>query len=36
LHLCHLKGRVLPVAAAKFLDAIITSLRASYGVDVDQ
>ena len=36
LHLCHLKGRVLPVAAAKFLDAIITSLRASYGGDVDQ
>ena len=36
LHLCHLKGRVLPVAAAKFLDAIITSLRTSYGGYVDQ
>ena len=36
LHICHLKGRVLPVAAAKFLDDIITSLRAVYSDDVDQ
>ena len=36
LHLCHLKGRVLPVAAAKFLDEIITSLRDNYGEAVDQ
>jgi hypothetical protein len=36
LHLCYLKGRVLPVAAAKFLDEIITSLRDNYGEAVDQ
>ena len=36
LHICHLKGRVLPVAAAKFLDDIITSLRTAYSDDVDQ
>jgi len=36
LHLCHLKGRVLPVAAAKFLDDIITDLRGSYSDLVDQ
>ena len=36
LHICHLKGRVLPVAAAKFLDEIITTLRATYPDDVDQ
>jgi len=36
LHICHLKGRVLPVAAAKFLDDIITRLRAAYSDDVDQ
>jgi len=36
LHLCHLKGRVLPVAVAKFLDDIITELRASYSDLVDQ
>ena len=36
LHICHLKGRVLPVAAAKFLDDIITTLRDTYPDDVDQ
>ena len=36
LHICHLKGRVLPVAAAKFLDDIITTLRNTYREDVDQ
>ena len=36
LHICHLKGRVLPVAAAKFLDDIITNLRSSYSDLVDQ
>ena len=36
LHICHLKGRVLPVAAAKFLDEIITSLRVRFGDGVDQ
>ena len=36
LHLCHLKGRVMPVASAKFLDEIITSLRESYDGSVDQ
>ena len=36
LHICHLKGRVLPVAAAKFLDDVITSLRSVYSDDVDQ
>ena len=36
LHICYLKGRVLPVAAAKFLDDIITTLRDSYHQDVDQ
>ena len=36
LHICHLKGRVLPVAAAKFLDDIITNLRSSYSNLVDQ
>jgi len=36
LHICHLKGRVLPVAAAKFLDDLITNLRSSYSDLVDQ
>lgn len=36
LHICHLKGRVLPVAAAKFLDDIITSLRTIFPQEVDQ
>ncbi|MEL0303194.1 MAG: LysR family transcriptional regulator [Rhodobiaceae bacterium] len=36
LHICYLKGRVLPVAAAKFLDDIITTLRDTYPDDVDQ
>jgi len=36
LHLGQLKGRVLPVAAAKFLDSLITSLSARYGHDMDQ
>jgi hypothetical protein len=36
LHICHLKGRVLPVAAAKFLDNIITTLRDTYHQSVDQ
>jgi DNA-binding transcriptional LysR family regulator len=36
LHICHLKGRVLPVAAAKFLDDIITTLRDTYPDEVDQ
>jgi len=36
LHICHLKGRVLPVAAAKFLDNIIITLRTTYSDDVDQ
>jgi len=36
LHLGQLKGRVLPVAAAKFLDSLITSLSARYGRDMDQ
>ena len=36
LHLGHLKGRVLPVAAAKFLDSLITSLRTRYDSDMDQ
>ena len=36
LHICHLKGRVLPVAAAKFLDDVITNLRSSYSDLVDQ
>ena len=36
LHICHLKGRVLPVAAAKFLDDVITNLRSSYSELVDQ
>ena len=35
LHLCHLKGRVLPVAAAKFLDGVITKLRGRFD-EVDQ
>jgi hypothetical protein len=36
LHIGQLKGRVLPVAAAKFLDSIITELGARYGDDIDQ
>ena len=36
LHLGHLKGRVLPVAAAKFLDSLITSLSTRYDSDMDQ
>jgi hypothetical protein len=35
LHIGQLKGRVLPVAAAKFLDSIITELGARYGDDID-
>jgi len=36
LHVGQLKGRVLPVAAAKFLDIIINELGARYGDDIDQ
>jgi hypothetical protein len=36
LHIGQLKGRVLPVAAAKFLDSVITELGARYGDDIDQ
>jgi DNA-binding transcriptional LysR family regulator len=36
LHVGQLKGRVLPVAAAKFLDSIITELSLRYGQDMDQ
>ena len=36
LHICHLKSRVLPVAAAKFLDDVITGLRGRYSDEVDQ
>ena len=36
LHVGQLKGRVLPVAAAKFLDHIITELRSLYQNDIDQ
>jgi len=36
LHVGQLKGRVLPVAAAKFLDHIITELRSIYQNDIDQ
>ena len=36
LHVGQLKGRVLPVAAAKFLDSVITELRKDYGFDLDQ
>ncbi len=36
LHVGQLKGRVLPVAAAKFLDTITTELSNRYGDDFDQ
>ena len=36
LHVGQLKGRVLPVAAAKFLDRIITELSIQYDGDLDQ
>ena len=36
LHIGHLRGRVLPVAAAKFMDLIITELRARFPKDLDQ
>ena len=36
LHVGQLKGRVLPVAAAKFLDTIINELRIRYGDNLDQ
>ncbi|MEK9926392.1 MAG: hypothetical protein VW736_12250, partial [Alphaproteobacteria bacterium] len=35
LHIGYLKGRVLPVAAAKFLDDIIQELRKRYPEDLD-
>jgi len=34
LHIGHLKGRVLPVAAAKFLDDMITQLQMHYPDDI--
>ena len=36
LHVGQLKGRVLPVAAAKFLDTITSELSNRYGADFDQ
>ena len=36
LHIGHLRGRVLPVAAAKFMDQIITELRERFPRDLDQ
>ena len=36
LHVGQLKGRVLPVAAAKFLDTITTELSNRYSDDFDQ
>ena len=36
LHVGQLKGRVLPVAAAKFLATITTELSNRYGDDFDQ
>ena len=36
LHIGHLRGRVLPVAAAKFMDLIITELRERFPEDLDQ
>ena len=36
LHIGHLRGRVLPVAAAKFMDLIITELRERFPQDLDQ
>ena len=36
VHVGQLKGRVLPVAAAKFLDTIITELSMRYSDDLDQ
>ena len=36
VHIGHLRGRVLPVAAAKFMDLIITELRARFPKDLDQ
>ena len=36
LHVGQLKGRVLPVAAAKFLDNIINELSSRYDGDLDQ
>jgi len=36
LHIGHLRGRVLPVAAAKFMDLIITELGERFPKDLDQ
>ena len=36
VHIGHLRGRVLPVAAAKFMDLIITELRERFPEDLDQ
>jgi len=36
LHIGQLNGRVLPVAAAKFLDSIIAALGASYPQGLNQ
>ena len=36
LHIGHLRGRVLPVAAAKFMDLMITALRERFPKDLDQ
>ena len=36
MHIGHLRGRVLPVAAAKFMDLIITELRERFPKDLDQ
>ncbi|MGB0233610.1 MAG: LysR family transcriptional regulator substrate-binding protein, partial [Candidatus Puniceispirillaceae bacterium] len=36
LHIGHLRGRVLPVAAAKFMDLMITELGERFPKDLDQ
>ena len=36
LHIGHLRGRVLPVAAAKFMDLMITALAERFPEDLDQ
>ena len=36
LHIGHLRGRVLPVAAAKFMDLMITALGERFPKDLDQ
>jgi DNA-binding transcriptional LysR family regulator len=36
LHIGHLRGRVLPVAAAKFMDLMITELGDRFPKDLDQ